>query len=434
MLRVRMTEALPGMVLALPVYHPDRKATLLLRPGVALDDTMIGRLRDVRTPEVFIRYPGLEQLAELINADVSEARADITGLIAEAFDDAAKRTDCTLSFRAYKDAVNALLERLSHKPSAALFIHELVDAGQPLLRHGSNVCFISLLMALKLEYYMIRERPKLPAPLARDVSPLGVAAMLHDIGMARIPEHTRDAWLRFRDENDPDWRAHVREGYDLVRGELEPAAAAAVLHHHQRFDGTGFPARHGSAGELIPLAGNRIHIFPRIIAAADLFERLRNPVSADGVAAPIPNVRALRMMREDPYRKWVDPVVFSALLSVVPAFPPGSVVTLSSGLRGAVCAWNPADPCRPTVLVIPSQLDVAARSARHGPALMNEPPPRTIDLALTPELSITEIDGVNVSADAFSPPTRVAFDVVATQKAMMNAAYDPAYRPAQRSA
>ena len=40
MLRVGMTHTKPGMVLALPVYQPRRPDTVLLAPGVTLDDQL----------------------------------------------------------------------------------------------------------------------------------------------------------------------------------------------------------------------------------------------------------------------------------------------------------------------------------------------------------------------------------------------------------
>ena len=80
-----------------------------------------------------------------------------------------------------------------------------------------------------------------------------------------------------RDETDEQWRKHVLVGFALVKGRLPATASAAVLHHHQRMDGSGFPERQRGFGPPTALRGEEIHIFSRIVAMADVFDRFRNP-------------------------------------------------------------------------------------------------------------------------------------------------------------
>ena len=59
---------------------------------------------------------------------------------------------------------------------------------------------------------------------------------------------------------------HALAGVDLVKDiDFLAGSVDGIAHHHERFDGRGYPA--GSAGEAIPLAA-------RIIAVADVFDRL----------------------------------------------------------------------------------------------------------------------------------------------------------------
>ncbi|QKK07126.1 MAG: hypothetical protein HND58_02425 [Planctomycetota bacterium] len=138
----------------------------------------------------------------------------------------------------------------------------------------------------------------------------------------------------------------------MLRGGVGPSAAAAVLHHHQRFDGSGFPHRETFHGDPQPVNGTDIHIFARIVAVADVFDRLRHPApTAPGAEEPdpVPVVRVLRQMLRTEMAGWFDPIILHALVHAVPAFPPGSVVTLNDGRRAVVVSWDPLNPCRPTV-------------------------------------------------------------------------------------
>jgi putative nucleotidyltransferase with HDIG domain len=84
-----------------------------------------------------------------------------------------------------------------------------------------------------------------------------VAGWLHDIGMVALP----DAALSPVDAAAPDHRTHAAIGAELVRRVEELAEAApAVRHHHERWDGGGYPD--GLAGDAIPVEA-------RVVAAAD---------------------------------------------------------------------------------------------------------------------------------------------------------------------
>lgn len=395
MLRVGLVNAKPGMELAVPVYHPKRPGTILLRTGMTLDAHCIERLRDIQLHEVWVRHPGLAFIADGFSPVVMQAHADLTCEIATAFDAVASTSSVKLDYSAYRRSVTALLDKLLSHPVAAVFVHEMHDRDRPLLRHSSSVCMMSLLMGLRLGDYMLAERQRATGREARDVSNLGVGAMLHDLGMLKLPAAVLDRWNRKNDDLDPEWRRHAALGFEMVQGCVEPTAAASVLNHHQKFDGSGFPAHKRLDGTERPVAASDIHIFARIIAAADLFDRMRHPTAPGSRPAPV--VRALGALRAPSRRKWVDPMVYRALLAVVPAYAPGTQVTLSNGERAVVTEWSPQDPCRPTVQILAED---------DGPP---NPPRRA--LRDDPSLTVVEVDGEDVSSDNFYPERPGEFDL-----------------------
>ena len=89
--------------------------------------------------------------------------------------------------------------------------------------------------------------------------------------------------------------------------------------------------------------------FARIVGLADQFDRMLHPPHD-----PLqPTVSVLKQLLCDEMLQQFDPHVMRSLLSVVPPYPPGSLVRLSDG-RGGVCIDHvPADPCRPEVLIVP---------------------------------------------------------------------------------
>jgi HD-GYP domain-containing protein (c-di-GMP phosphodiesterase class II) len=102
----------------------------------------------------------------------------------------------------------------------------------------------------------------------RELRTLRLAAGLHDAGKIGIP----DAVLHKASElSDSDWaimKTHAVRGERIVlAAELEDSAAVAlaVRHHHERFDGEGYPDR---------LSGEAIPYLARIIAVADAYDAM----------------------------------------------------------------------------------------------------------------------------------------------------------------
>jgi len=420
MLRVAISDAKPGMVLALPVYNPRASARLLLCPGAALEQSTIERLIELHLPELWIKYPNMEMISKFVSPKVMSSRAEIASGVAGAFDEAGKEMHARLDFTSYKRAMGMLMARLINDPDAAVFIGEIADTGSPAVRHGANVGFLSMLMGLRLGFYLLRERKRLSSRLAKNVTGLGVAAMLHDIGMTRLKASTLERWAQEHDPTDEQWQSHVRIGYEMLRGQVEPSAASAVLHHHQRYDGSGFPQRKGFDGKMGGLAGSKIHIFARILMVADLYDRLVHPaytlVDSQDTRRSRPPVYALRTLMQEEYRCWIDPIVFQSLMTVCPAYAPGTTVGLSNGIRGVVTDWDPKDPCRPIVTELTSFAD--------------DDQAAVFDLQAHHELTIVESDGHDVSAYNFYPEHEHAYDLRMIEKSMCNGVYtlDPKAR------
>lgn len=419
MLRVPVVDAAPGMVLAMPLYHPRRAGTVLLRDGVRIEPGMPARLEELGVRELWIKYPRLESLADYVSPAICDAAHAVSGLIASAMDRVVAEPHALLDYADYRAAVTTLIGKVAASPQAAVFIQDLAGGDTPGLRHAGAVCLISVLVGLKLDFYLTRERPRLSAAKARDVTALGVGALLHDIGMLRLDQAVRDRWYRTGDENDPEFRRHVELGFEQVKEHAEPAAAAVVLHHHQRFDGSGFPSLTPMGGSPQRVSGSDIHIFARIAAAADLFDRLRYPPGAAPGSAikPVPTVTALARLRKPPYTAWIDPVVSLALLHAVPAYAPGSIVGLSDGRRAVVVSWSPLDPCRPTVEVLESLTPAPDHVAER------------LDLRVHRAITITHADGEDVSASNFYPTRDSEFDLELMGRRMDNAAARPALKP-----
>ena len=414
MLRLPVDQAVPGMVLALPVLHPAKPDHLLLKPGAALDMPAINRMREMRVRRIWIRYPPTDFLLQYASPKIIAEHGEMACKLSECFDTVASNAHASLEFGHYVDAVRSFAQAILDEPNAAVFLGDILDSTSPIVAHSTNVCYLSLLMALKLDAYLISERPWAGPKRAQNVENLGVGAMLHDVGMLRLPEDVVEDFERTQDEGDVRWQRHCALGFEAVRGKVPPTAASAVLHHHQRMDGTGFPKRPRAMGPPRALEGSEIHIFARIIAVADVFDRVRNPPcsvrhgSVSHCPPKAPTVRALKRTLMMARAGKLDPVVIKALVAVVPAFAPGSMVELNDGATCVVTNWDPLQPCRPVVHEIPDPQDFLRV---RGP--MDDPPELgpAMDLRKRRDLNIVRAEGHDVARDVFEARDACEFDL-----------------------
>lgn len=94
------------------------------------------------------------------------------------------------------------------------------------------------------------------------------AALIHDIGKVAVPDAILRKTSALTEEEQVVMRRHAIVGGNLVRAvddliDLE----SIVRHHHERFDGTGYPD--GLKGEAIPIGA-------RIVAVVDAFDAMTN--------------------------------------------------------------------------------------------------------------------------------------------------------------
>ncbi len=179
-------------------------------------------------------------------------------------------------------------------------------------RHSVMVAFISSIIGRKLK-------------LSDDkLHILCLAGLLHDIGKLVIPK-----------EANIEPKAHVIHGGKLLQHvpALPQEVMLTVLQHHEGMDGGGFP---------MGVSNERIHLFARIIAVADIFHQQAYTGES---ANPFP---VLKYMSKDLFDK-LDQGVCQPFIRHVRDCLINSSVLLSDGRTGQVIFFNPNHLDKPVV-------------------------------------------------------------------------------------
>ncbi len=128
---------------------------------------------------------------------------------------------------------------------------------------------------------------------------------LHDVGKVGIPDMILLKPDRLSEAEFTIMKQHAVHGWEILKdssSQLVRLAARIAISHHEKFDGSGYPA--GLAGDSIPLEG-------RIVAVADVFDAL---TSTRPYKVAWPMEKAVEFLVEQRGRHF-DPACVDAFLS-----------------------------------------------------------------------------------------------------------------------
>ncbi|MDR0374495.1 MAG: HD-GYP domain-containing protein [Treponema sp.] len=171
---------------------------------------------------------------------------------------------------------------------------------------------------------------------------LGIAALLHEIGMTKIPPISKGYYNKrplTQDEKKAIF-SHPVFGYTVLKSFNAPLTVClAGLEHHERENGSGYPQK---------LTGDKISLYAKIVAVACSYEALTaNRPYRDAKDAYSGMYTLLKNEG-----KQYDPTIVKALLYSLSLYPVGLYVLLSNGKKGQVVNIDPENPLYPIVQIL----------------------------------------------------------------------------------
>ena len=219
-------------------------------------------------------------------------------------------------------------DRLAREPSTTPSVF-IVRLSRFTKASGTSRARFSILIARELELDL------------DDARTVGVAGLVHDLGMFKIPQIIRKKEGRYSDDERDVMQTHPDKGARmLIQIEnLERSVIRVVREHHEQFDGNGYPRQ---------IKGEEIHFHARIVHLAMTFTAMTQPRNHRSSQSSIESIQKI-LTEED---QQFDPDVLDAFLSMIGLYPIGTFVELETGCQAMVVATNPEQPEQPQVKVL----------------------------------------------------------------------------------
>ncbi|MDQ7997291.1 MAG: HD-GYP domain-containing protein [Luteibacter sp.] len=247
------------------------------------------------------------------------------GVVVRMFQDA--RLGRGIDAVAARELVDDMSRSIEAHPSALLSLVRLKTADDYTYMHSVAVAALMLSFARHLGLDALRVRAA------------GMAGMLHDVGKSQVPLEVLNKPMELSVTETNQVRKHPQMGHRLLvsRGGVDNEAVDACLHHHEKFDGTGYP--HG-------LVGEQITRLARMTAICDVYDAITSDRPYKKGWDP-----AHAVQRMASWRGHFDPRLFRAFVRTVGVYPTGALVRLESGRLAVVLDGSRDSLTQPLVRV-----------------------------------------------------------------------------------
>jgi len=328
-LMVYSSDLVPGMKIAETILND--YGAIVVSEGTVLDDKLISKIKNLGMyrlqifEEEHIKFESKSVFRKKYNENVKKVK--------ELIWDISNGSD--LNSSKVDKVVDSVLEKAEERSDIISCLNEIRSADEYTYSHSVNVSFVSMLIGRWMK--LSEDKIKL----------LVQAALLHDIGKTKVPFEILNKPGKLTDEEFEEIKKHTVYGYRILEKvpSVNRDVLAAVLMHHEREDGSGYPTG---------LTGEKINLFTKIISVADIFDAMTSNRVYKKKETPFD---VFKYMEEDSIGK-LSPVVVNVLLNNMANYYMGDKVRLNNGDIGEIVYINPRCVSKPIIKVGNKYIDM----------------------------------------------------------------------------
>jgi len=222
------------------------------------------------------------------------------------------------------ELVDEIAGSIRREPTALLSVARLKNHDDYTWLHSMAVCGLMINLAQQLGLDN------------RQVLRVGMGGLLHDVGKAAVPLEILNKPGKLTEEEFEVMRQHPVTGAQmLMEANAEADLLDIALHHHEKYDGSGYPHR---------LKGEEISFYSRMAAVCDVYDALTSTRVYRKGWSP---AEAMHNMLS--WRGHFDNQILYTFVRAIGIYPVGSLVRLASGRVALVVKAGERSLLKPVV-------------------------------------------------------------------------------------
>ena len=319
-----------GMIAGKPLYGAS--GHLLIQSGAPLTKTVITKLRTTGYFGLYIDdelSKGIDPVDVVSDASRREAKNALAKIMKSTAENKAKFFQG--NFNEVSAALNQIIEEITSSETSIVNVVNMKNFDDYTYEHSVNVCVLACVIGIGMNMSH------------SDLRKLGLAAILHDVGKMFIEKEILNKHEMFSIEEFEEFKKHVFLGVEKLKldQELPPTVTAAILQHHERFDGSGYP--HEKIADEIAFEA-------QIISLVDVYDSI---TTNKPLNPPLTSVEAYEYIWESSGMAF-NPELVEIFAKKIAPYPLGVQVLLSDGQIGIIFKNHEDNLLRPVVKLLPT--------------------------------------------------------------------------------
>jgi HD-GYP domain-containing protein (c-di-GMP phosphodiesterase class II) len=229
------------------------------------------------------------------------------------------------------DLLKSIINDLVIEKDTAVQLMNTAPGSECVFYHSLNVSVLSMMLG--------REHGLGPEELRI----IGLGALFHDVGKHRVPKNVLYKTTFLTKFERDILRLHPRYGAETMEpltsmGTFPAEALAIIKDHHERIDGSGYPAG---------LKGQQLSDLTKIVSIVNRYDNLCNNRNSEKSVTPHEALAHMFKSEKEQFDNWL----LQRFISYMGVYPPGTIIRLSNEVIGMVISVNPINSLKPTLLI-----------------------------------------------------------------------------------
>lgn len=212
-------------------------------------------------------------------------------------------------------------------PSALISVARIKTHDEYTFMHSVAVCALMVALArqMDLDEHLVMEA--------------GIGGMMHDLGKAMMPLEVLNKPGKLTDAEFDIMKSHPQAGWKMLMdsGEATEGTLDIALHHHEKFDGSGYPKG---------LKGDQISLLSRMGAICDVYDAVTSNRPYKNGWDPAESIKRMAS-----WKGHFDETIFKAFVRSIGIYPVGALVRTRSDKLGVVIEQNDSSMLKPKIRV-----------------------------------------------------------------------------------